>query len=96
MATTQMAMSPTIMRSPGPAGAPLILAPRLPLYAGPLPSPAMMNGSQPPPLLSPGDQGGMFVQFDPNGYFTFQSPIYEYPPNCVENQNIVCSMPYVR
>lgn len=112
MAPAQIAMS-SLMRAPlGPAGAPIILAPRLPVYttatmAASLPSPAMMNGpppsQQPQPIVSPTEatagSSHVLYQYDP--YLTaVHSSIFEFPttapPHNGLDQRGLLSMSYVR
>lgn len=111
MAPAQIAMS-SLMRAPvGPAGAPIILAPRLPVYttasmAASMPSPAMMNGpppsQQPQPIVSPTEATAgpshVLYQYDP--YLTVHSSIFEFPttapPHNGLDQRGLVSMPYVR
>ena len=75
-------MQPT-MRSPTPAGAPLILAPRLPTVstATTLTQAGVLNGA-PPPLVSPTADGtGLIYPYDPYALAAgTTSPIFEYPP----------------
>ncbi|XP_062575808.1 KH domain-containing RNA-binding protein qki.L-like isoform X5 [Saccostrea cucullata] len=67
----------THLRSPTPAGAPLILAPRMPQVA--TSSASMMN---PPPLVSPTDTAGTGLVYNPYEYpYSLQptAAIVEYP-----------------
>lgn len=107
MAPAQIAMSP-LMRAPGPAGAPIILAPRLPVFTtttASLPSPGLITGpppplSAPPPLVSPTDgpaTSHVLYQFDPSYLTAVHSSIFEFPAaqNGLDQRGMV-SMPYVR
>lgn len=72
-----MAMQPQL-RSPTPAGAPLILSgPRMPHTLSPTQThPGLMNGAgAPPPLVSP-TEAGLFYSYDPYGLAA--SPFLEY------------------
>lgn len=67
----------THLRSPTPAGAPLILAPRMPQVA--TSSAAMIN---PPPLVSPTDTAATGLMYNPYEYpYSLQpaAAIVEYP-----------------
>lgn len=83
-------MSPPL-RSPTPAGAPIILAPRLPhqhphhsQFANPtsvasqMAAAQMLNGG-PPPLMSPAEAGLLYSYADPYGLATAGAPLLEYP-----------------
>lgn len=107
MAPAQIAMSP-LMRASGPAGAPIILAPRLPVFTtttASLPSPGLITGpppplSAPPPLVSPTDgpaTSHVLYQFDPSYLTAVHSSIFEFPAsqNGLDQRGMV-SMPYVR
>jgi len=90
MLAPRLAMPPQL-RSPTPAGAPLIIAPRL-STATSLAS-GLMNGA-PPPLVSPTDgHPGLMYPYDP---YTFgaTSPIFEYPAGL--DQSTVGAVPKMR
>ena len=62
-----MALPPS-MRSPQPAGAPIILAPRMPTLsqAQTMGTTGLIN-SMPPPLVSPHEAGLVYPGYDPYG-----------------------------
>lgn len=108
-AAAQMAMSSLMRGAPvGPAGAPIILAPRLPVYTtatvASMPSPGMMNGppplnshQMPQPIGSPteGTPGPSHLLYQYEPYLTVHSPIFEFPSTGLDQRGLV-SMPYVR
>lgn len=111
MTPGQIAMSPLLRATPGPAGTPIILAPRLPpvfsTTSPSLPSPGLMTGpppplsaAPPPSLVSPTDcpiSSHVFYQFDPSYFTAVHSPIFEFPSaqNGLDQRGGVVSMPYV-
>lgn len=73
------------LRSPTPAGAPIILAPRLPVgmqtSQAAQASSALLNGG-PPPLVSPTEAGSQGLVYNPYEYPLSLAPgtaILEYP-----------------
>ena len=69
------------LRSPTPAGAPIILpgGPRLPPTLSPTSAAGLVNGTgAPPPLVSPAE-AGLFYSYDPYGLAAGSPTFLEYP-----------------
>jgi protein quaking len=75
-----LAMPPQL-RSPTPAGAPIILAPRMASLAqmSPTVTSAGLLNNGPPPLVSPADTGLVYGHYDPYAAAMAHATLLEYP-----------------
>lgn len=65
------------LRSPTPAGAPIILAPRMPQFTSPTSAAGLVNGG-PPPLVSPAE-AGLLYPYSEYPYGLSPTTLFEYP-----------------
>ncbi len=73
----QLAQLQPQLRSPTPAGAPIILAPRMPQFT-PTSAAGLVNGA-PPPLVSPAEAGLIYPYSEYAPYGLSPTALFEYP-----------------